>query len=233
MSLSLTFINERLLSNRLKIPQSSIKIRFMNDFIYIYVFRNDTVFFIFKGENYVFKNPFGEHLSGTFQFFVKDNIVVLFSGFKSVSFLFKNGLFQKLEYKSYPEWPYKCFEEKNVIVLSIEGMIMTFTLENGRFKMRNYVIRNGISGGILKFVEGTPYFVCCIHPRNSQLIVDAINLITGQPETVLKIGEHDRFSSFKIKDGVLWITVHSGHYCTTITQIFIPVGILLDRVHWN
>ena len=233
MSLSLPLINRCLLSNGLKIQQSSIKIGFMKDFLYIYVFQNGTVFFIFKGENYVFKNPFGEHLSGTFQFFVKDNIVVLFSGLKSVSFLFKNGLFQKLEYKSYPEWPYKCFEEKNVIVLSIEGMIMTFTLENGRFKMRNYVIRNGISGGILKFVEGTPYFVCCIHPRNSQLIVDAINLITGQPETVLEIGEHDSFSSFKIKDGVLWITVHSGHYCTTITQIFIPVGILLDRVHWN
>ena len=228
--ISLPLINGCLLSNGLKIPPSSIKIRFMKDFLYIYVFRNGTVFFIFKGEKYVFKNPFGEHLSGTLQFFVKDNIVVLFSEFKFVSFLFKNGWFQKNEYKSYPEWPYKCFEEENVIVLSIEGIIMTFTLKNGRFKMRNYLIMNGIAGGILKFVEGTPYFVCCIHPRNSQLIVDAINLITGQPETVLKIGEHDRFSSFKIKNGVLWITVHSGPYCTTITQIFIPVGILWDRI---
>ena len=109
-------------------------------------------------------------------------------------------------------------------------MIMTFTLKNGRFKMMNYSIIQGIAGGILKFDEGTPYFVCCIHPRNSQLIVDAINLITGQPETVLKIGEHDRFSSFKIKNGVLWITVHSGPSYTTITQIFVPIGILQDRI---
>lgn len=229
---SLQLINRYLLSNGLKIPPSSIKVRFMKDFLYIYVFRNGTVFFIFKGENFVFKNPFGQDLSGTFQFFVKDNIVVLFSGFKFVSFLFKNGWFQKNEYKSYQEWNYKRFVKGNVILLSIGRMILSFTLENGRFTMCNYPIRHKIHGGILTFVEGTPYFVCCINPWNSALIVVSINLITGQQNTVLEIGEDEYFISFQMNDdGSLSITTTSrGDYRSSVVN---PLIIYETRESWR
>ena len=75
--------------------------------------------------------------------------------------------------------------------------------------MRNYPIRHGIDGGILTFVEGTPYFVCCIHPTNSPLIAVSMNLITGQQNTVVKMSENSKFSSFKHRNQKLFIITTS------------------------
>ena len=216
---------------------------FDND-LFVYVFGDGTVRFIFKDIPYVFENSFGEEylIPKKFQLFVHDNIVVLFSGLMFVSFVFEKGGFSKIEYKSYPEWPYKYFVKGNVILLSIGRMILSFTLENGRFTMRNYLIRHEIDGGILTFVERTPYFTCCINPFNSALIVVSINLIMGQQNTVLEMTEDDHFNSFQMNDdGCLSITTTSyGDYTTS------PVdpqkihktresrrqdgGIMLDRV---
>lgn len=147
--------------------------------LFVYVFESGLVCLIFQNKQYLFENPFAKHLSGTFQLFVQDDIVVLFSGHMFVSFVFEKGGFSKIEFKSYPEWSYKLFVKGNVILLSIRRMILSFTLEeNGIFTMRYYPIRHGIDGGILTFVNGTRYFVCCIHPRNFPLIVVSINLIT-------------------------------------------------------
>ena len=85
-------------------------------------------------------------------------------------------------------------------------MILSFTLENGTFTKRYYPIRHGIDGGILTFVEGTPYFVCCINPWNSTLDVVSINLITGQQNTVVKMKEGEHFGSFETRNGSLFIT---------------------------
>ena len=149
-----------------------------------------------------------------------------------VSFVFKKNFFSKIEYKSYQEWNYKRFVKSNIIVLCIGRMILSFTLENRRFTMRNYPIRHGIDGGILIFVEGTPYFVCCIHPRNSPLIVVSINLITGQQNTVLEIGEDEYFISFQMNDdGSLSITTTScGDNTISVVN---PLIIYETRESWR
>jgi hypothetical protein len=215
---------------------------FFGNPLFVYVFESGLVCLIFKDQQYLFENPFGKHLSGTFQLFVKDNIVVLFSGLMFMSFVFERNFFSKIEYKSYQAWSYKRFVKGNVILLSIGRMILSFTLENGRFTMRYYPIRHVIDGGILTFVEGTPYFVCCIHPHNSPLIVVSINLITGQQNTVLEIGEDEYFISFQMNDdGSLSITTISrGDYTTSVVDPLIihdpreswrqDGGILWDRV---
>ena len=174
--------------------------------LFVYVFESGRVCLIYNDQQYLFENPFGKHLHGSFQLFVQDNIVILFSGHMFVSFVFEKGGFSKIEFKQYNAWPYKCFFEQNVILLSIGRRILSFTLENERFTMRNYSIIHGIDGGILTLVGRTPYFVCCIHRRNSALIVVSINLITGQQNTVLKMGEHEHFDSFETRDGSLFIT---------------------------
>ena len=174
--------------------------------LFVYVFESGLVCLIFQDKQYLFENPFGKHLSGTFQLFVQNDIFVLFSGLMFTSFVFEKGGFSKIEYKSYPEWPYKRFVKGNVILLSIGRMILSFTLENGIFTKRYYPIRHGIDGGILTFVEGTPYFVCCINPHNFPIIVVSINLITGQQNTVLEMAEDEDFRTFETRDGSLFIT---------------------------
>lgn len=189
-------------SKRLMFMEQTI---FLGSPLFVYVFESGLVCLIFQDKQYLFENPFGKHLHGTFQLFVQDDIVELFSGHMFVSFVFEKGGFSKLEFKPHNEWPYKRFVKLNIIVLCIGRMILSFTLENGTFTKRNYPIRHGIDGGILTFVEGTPYFVCCINPWNSALIVVSINLITGQQNTVLEMGEHEHFDSFETRDGSLFI----------------------------
>ena len=111
---------------------------FDND-LFVYVFGDGTVRFIFKDIPYVFENPFGEEylIPKKFQLFVQDNIVVLFSGLMFVSFVFEKGGFSKIEFKPHNEWPYKRFVKGNDILLSIGRMILLFTLENGTFTKRN------------------------------------------------------------------------------------------------
>jgi len=216
---------------------------FLGNHLFVYVFESGIVCLIFQDKQYLFENPFGKHLSGTFQLVVQDDIVVLFSGLMFVSFVFEKGGFSKIEYKTHDDWPYKRFVKKNVILLSIGRMILSFTLENGIFTMRYYPIRHGIDGGILTFVRGIPYFVCCIHPRNLPLIVVSINLITGQQNTVLEMGENDHFDSFQMND-CLSITTTSCGNCkkSPVDQLKIhdpreswrqDGGFFWERVHWN
>jgi hypothetical protein len=193
--------------------------------LFVYVFESGLVCLIFKDKQYLFENPFGKHLSGTFQLFVQDDIVVLFSGHMFVSFVFEKGGFSKIEFKSYPEWPYKRFVKGNVILLSIRRMILSFTLENGMFSMCHYPIRHGIDGGILTFVEGTPYFVCCINPWNSTLDVVSINLITGQQNTVVKMEEGEHFGSFEIRDGSLFIKTFDKFISSPTETVVDPLKI--------
>ena len=205
---------------------------FLGNPLFVYVFESGRVCLIFKDKQYLFENPFGKHLSGTFQLFVQDNIVVLFSGLMFVSFIFERNIFSKIEYKSYQEWPYKRFVKGNVILLSIGHVILSFTLENGRFTMRNYPNRSLFCGGILTFVDGTPYFVCCIHPHNFPLSVVSMNLITGQKNTVLEMTENDHFNSFKMNDdGSLSITTISlGDYRSSVVN---PLIIYETRESWR
>lgn len=174
--------------------------------LFVYVFESGLVCLIFEDKQYLFEKQFGEHLSGTFQLFVQNDIVVLFSGHMFVSFVFENGGFSKIEFKLHNELPYKRFVKGNVILLSIRRMILSFTLENGTFTKCYYPIRHEIDGGILTFVKGTPYFVCCIHPHNFPLIVVSINLITGQQNTVLEMAEDKHFRTFETRNGSLFIT---------------------------
>ena len=182
------------------------KITFLGNDLFVFVFDNGCICLIFQDKQYLFENPFGKYLSGTFQLFVQDNIVVLFSGLMLMSFVFEKSGFSKIEFKRHNEWPYKRFVESNIIVLCIGCMILSFTLENGTFTKRNYQIRQEINGGILTFVEETPYFVCCIHPWNSKLSLVSINLITGQQNTVLEMTEDDYFDSFETHNDSLFIT---------------------------
>jgi hypothetical protein len=205
---------------------------FLGSPLFVYVFESGLVCLIFQDKQYLFEKPFGKHLSVTFQLFVQDDIVVLFSGHMFVSFVFENGGFSKIEYKTHDDWPYKRFVKRNVILLSIGRTILSFTLENGRFTMRNYPNRLHFCGGILIFVEGTPYFVCCIHPCNSPLVVVSMNLITGQKNTVLEMTENDHFISFQMNaDGSLSITTTSrGYYTISVVD---PLKIHDPRESWR
>jgi hypothetical protein len=205
------------------------KVLFLRIPLFVYVFESGLVCLIFQNKQYLFENPFGKHLSGTFQLSVQDDIVVLFSGHMFVSFVFEKGGFSKIEYKTHDDSPYKRFVKGNVILLSIRRMILSFTLENGIFTMRYYPIRHGIDGGILTFDRGIPYFVCCIHPRNFPLIVVSINLITGQQNTVLEIGENDHFDSFQMNDCLSITTTSRGDYTISVVD---PLKIHDPRESW-
>ena len=98
--------------------------------------------------------------------------------------------------------------------------------------MRNYPIRHGIDGGILTFVGGTPYFVCCIHPTNSPLIVVSMNLITGQQNTVVKMSENSKFSSFKHSNGKLFVITTSRPSPNNETEVD-PRKIHETRESWR
>ena len=52
---------------------------FLRSPLFVYVFESGRVCLILKDQQYLFENPFGKHLIGTFQLFVQDNILVLFS----------------------------------------------------------------------------------------------------------------------------------------------------------
>jgi len=179
----------------------------MRHHVRVNVLDNGSVEIIFKGKEYVFEKQFHEeHAKNTFQLFIVENIIVLVSDRMIVPFVFENDKISKIGYKTYQELNNKLFSKENIIVFSFGRMILAFTqAENKMFSMRNYPIRHGIDGGILTFVEGTPYVVCCIHPINSELIVVSINLITGQQNTVLTLTETDKFGSFETRDGSLFI----------------------------
>jgi len=99
------------------------------------------------------------------------------------------------------------FVESNIVVLYSGMMFTSFVFENDAFsKIGDYSVGNFICGGILTIVEQTPHFVCCINPFNSALIVVSINLITGQKNTVLEMGEDEHFHSFESLDGLLFLT---------------------------
>lgn len=195
------------------------KINFFQDFLYIYVFQNGLVCLIFKDKQYLFENQFGDNLTNKFQLFVQDNIVVLFSGRKFVSFVFKKVGVLRIEYNQYPKCLYNLFDKENVIVLVIDSKILSFILEkNGRFTMRNYPNRYHFYGGILDFIDGIPYFVYCCH-LNSCLIVKSMNLITGRNNIVLKMTNNDHFSSFETRDGSIYMTTTScGDYTTSLVD---------------
>ena len=183
------------------------------------VLKDGTVRIIFKGKKYQFEKAFGNYLTMNFQLFVKNNIIVLFSGNKFVSFIFENDLFSKIEYRQVQSSVFKCFVKTNLIVLYVEKSILSFILENETFTMRHYPIRHRIDGGILTFVKETPYFVCCIHPRNSPLIAVSINLFTGEQNNVVEKEETCSFCSFKHKNSVLFIITTSRISPSDETQV--------------
>ena len=113
------------------------------------------------------------------------------------------------------------FVESNVVVLYSGMMFTSFVFENDTFsKIGDYSVGNFICGGILTLVEGTPYFVCCIHPHNSELIVVSINLITGQRNTVLKMGENEHFDLFiSLPDGEIVMNTLDSNFEQSKTQI--------------
>jgi len=118
------------------------------------------------------------------------------------------------------------FVESNVVVLHSGTMFTSFVFESDTFqKIGDYSIRNFICGGILVFVEGTPYFVCCFNPSNSPLIVVSINLITGQQNTVLKMGEHTNFNSFETRDGSLFIKTFDKLFVSSTETAVDPLKI--------
>lgn len=192
------------------------KIRFFDStFVFgrsvgVKVFEDGTVCISFKGNKYHFQKAFGPtfHID-TFQLFTNETGIVLFSGQKFVYFVFENEVFSKVEFHQYQSSIYKCFVKKNLVVLCAGKNIISFIVEGNKFTMRNYPIRHGIDGGILTFVEGTPYFVCCIHPTNSPLIAVSMNLITGQQNTVVKMSENFKFSSFKHRNQKLFVITTS------------------------
>ena len=203
----------------------SEKIKILGYFLHISVFQNGTVCLFFKDKHYLFENQFRDNLTKKFQLFVQDNIVVLFSGRKFVSFVFKKGGVLRIEYNQYSKCLYHLFDKENVIVLVIDSKILSFTLEeNGRFTMRNYPNRYHFYGGILDIIDGIPYFVYCCHldscHLNSCLIVKSMNLITGRNNIVLRMTQNDRFISFQIKnDGSLLITTTSdGVYIKSVVD---------------
>jgi hypothetical protein len=118
-------------------------------------------------------------------------------------------IFKDVRYMYPSQFRYNCynslqiFVESNIVVLHSGMMFTSFVFENDAFsKIGDYSVGNFICGGILTLVGGTPYFVGCIHPRNSKLSVVVIDLRTGQLNTVLKMGENEHFDSFiSLPDG--------------------------------
>lgn len=203
-----------LIRNKLVVPFHNIRFFYSTSVfghsVGVKVFEDGTVCISFKGNEYHFQKAFGPtfHID-TFQVFTSETGIVLFSGQKFVYFVFENDIFSKVEFHQYQSSIYKCFVKKNLVVLCAGKNIMSFIVEGNKFTMRNYSIRHGIDGGILTFVEGTQYFVCCIHPTNSPLIAVSMNLITGQQNTVLEMSENSKFSSFKHRNQKLFVITTS------------------------
>jgi hypothetical protein len=176
--------------------------------LYSRIFQKGDVYLIFKGKGYRFKKAFGPYFSiKTFQLFTHENGIVLFLGHKFEYFVFENDVFSKVEFHQHPSSIYKCFVKKNRIVLCAGKSIMSFIFKDNKFTMRHYPpIRHGIDGGILTFVDGTPYFVCCIHEKDSELTVVLINLSSGKQNSVLTLTKYHSFSSFKNRNCTIYIT---------------------------
>ena len=135
--------------------------------------------------------------------------------------------FKDVRYTYPSQFRYNCynslqiFVESNVVVL-YSGLIFTsFVFENDAFsKIRDYSVGNFICGGILTFVEGTPHFVCCIHPHNFKLTVVSINLITKEQKKVLEMGEDEHFDSFiSLPDGKIVMNTRNPNFKQSKTQI--------------
>ena len=232
MSIILTFLKKILgieQPEREREPEFTGSGLIMRHPVNVNVLVNGSVEIIFKGKKYVFEKQFHEeHPENTFQLFIVENIIMLVSELMFASFVFENDCISKINYKDYQEWKNKWFSEKNIIVFSFGRMILAFTQEeNKMFSMRHYPIRDGIDGGILTFVEGTPYFVCCIHPLNSSLIVVSINLITGQQNTVLTLTltETDKFGSFETRDCSLFIKIFDKFLVSSTQTLVDPLKI--------
>jgi len=213
-----SFLNTRKLlkNNGLYVPFH--KIRFIDSTsvfghsVVVKVFHDGTVCISFKGKQYNFEKAFGLKFHiGAFQLFAHENGIVLFSGHKFKYFVFENDLITKVEFRQCQSSIYKCFflGKINLIVLCAGKSIMSFIFQDNKFTMRHYQIRHGIDGGILTLIKQTPYFVCCIHPTNSELRLLSIDLNTGQQNTVLKMGNNDHFCSFKHNNQKLFVITKS------------------------
>jgi hypothetical protein len=221
----------RLLKSIFGIEQSNPEFKFTRSglikkhLVNVNILVNGSVEIIFKGKKYVFEKQFHEeHPENTFQLFIVKNIIMLVSDRMFASFVFENDCISKIHYKDYQEWKNKWFSLKNIIVFSFGRMILVFTQEeNKMFSMRHFWVRDGIDGGILTFIEGTPYFVCCIHPSNFPLIVISINLITGQQNTVLTLTETDKFGSFETRDCSLFIKIFDKFLVSSTETLVDPL----------
>jgi hypothetical protein len=203
-------------NNNLYLYVKSNKIRFVDSTIVfghsvvVKVFNDGTVCISFNGKQSSFEKAFGQNFRiNTFQLLTHENGIVLFSGHKFVYFVFENDVFSKIEFYQYQSSIYKCFVKKNLIVLCAGKSILSFIFEGNKFTKRYYPIRHVIDGGILTFVERTPYFVCYIHPRDDLRIVVSINLISGQQNTVVEMTKNSNFGSFKHRNGKLYVITTS------------------------
>ena len=201
--------------------------------VVVKVFHDGTVCISFNGKQSSFEKAFGPYFRiNTFQLLTHENGIVLFSGHKFVYFVFENDVFSKIEFHQHQSSIYKCFVKRNLIILCAEKSIMSFIFEGNKFTKRYYPIRHVIDGGILTFVEGTPYFVCCIHPRDSQIIVVSINPISGQQNTVVEMTENSHFSSFKHRNGKLYVITTSRTSPNDETEVD-PLKINETRESWR
>ena len=215
------------------------KIRFVDSTIVfghsvvVKVFHDGTVCISFNGNQSSFEKAFGPYFRiNAFQLLTHENGIVLFSGHKFVYFVFENDVFSKIEFHQHPSSIYKCFVKKNLIVLCSGKSILSFIFEGNKFTKRYYPIRHVIDGGILTFVEGTPYFVCYIHPHDSQIIVVSINLISGHQNTVVEMTENSHFSSFKHRNGKLYVITTSRTSPNDETEVN-PLKINETRESWR
>lgn len=215
------------------------KIRFVDSTIVfghsvvVKVFHDGTVCIRFNGKQSRFEKAFGPYFRiNTFQLLTHENGIVLFSGHKFVYFVFENDVFSKIEFHQHQSSIYKCFVKKNLIILCAGKSILSFIFEGNKFTKRYYPIRHVIDGGILTFVEGTPYFVCCIHLRDSQIIVVSIDLISGKQNTVVKMTENSNFSSFKHRNGKLYVITTSRTSPNDETEVN-PLIIYETRESWR
>lgn len=230
-------IRKLLNDNRLCV--SFRKIRFVdstNVFGYsvvVKVFHDGTICISFNGKQSSFEKAFGRYFRiNTFQLLTHENGIVLFSGHKFVYFVFENDVFSKIEFHQHQSSIYKCFVKKNLIVLCAGKSILSFIFEGNKFTKRYYPIRHVIDGGILTFVEETPYFVCYIHPRDDLRIVVSINLISGQQNTVVEMTENSHFSSFKHRNGKLYVITTSHTSPNDETEVD-PLKINETRESWR
>lgn len=200
--------------------------------VVVKVFHHGTVCISFNGKQSSFEKAFGPYFRiNTFQLLTHENGIVLFSGHKFVYFVFENDVFSKIEFHQHQSSIYKCFVKKNLIVLCAGKSILSFIFEGNKFTKRYYPIRHVIDGGILTFVEETPYFVCYIHPRNDLRIVVSINLISGQQNTVVKITKNSNFGSFKHRNGKLYVITTSPTSPNDETEVD-PLKINETRESW-